>query len=145
MDELEAFESDSAEAQATDEQGVEVTLVVIAQGALQLGVEAHCVESVVPWQTPAALPQVSPWVLGVIQDRGRLVAVRRPEQDTKQFTRVVLCTTSRGLIGLPATETRSIGNVRLRDALRHGVPLDSSVGTLTVFDAEVLASQMTGE
>ncbi len=145
MDELSAFGSADETERRDGPRGDEVGLLIVTQGPLSLGVEASRVESVVPWQAPSALPQTSAWVLGVIQDRGRLVAVRRPERDEKQITRIVLCTTSRGLIGIPATETRSIGVVRLQTTLRYGVPMDSDQGAITLLDPEELARQMTDE
>ena len=143
MDELSAFEHDDGEVLETRDDATECELLVIEQGELVLGLLAEHVDSVVPWSSPAALPKASPSVLGIIQDRGRLVAVRRPHKATGRAQRVVLCATSKGLVGIPATGTRSIGTVRVRGAMVFGRPVDTDQGTLTVLDLEALVEEMT--
>ena len=145
MDDLHAFGSEREEAAKQARRGDTVELLVITQGALLLAIEATHVESVVSFQTPAVLPQASPWVSGIIQDRGRLVAVRKTEHECPQVSRIVLCNTSRGLIGIPASETRSIGQVCLSGPVGFFTPIDSDVGALTILDPEELARQMTDE
>jgi chemotaxis signal transduction protein len=143
MEELSAFEHDDGEVLEKRADESECELLVIEQGELVLGLLAEHVDSVVPWSSPAALPKASPWVLGIIQDRGRLVAVRRPQRPIGPAQRVVLCTTSKGLVGIPATGTRSIGTVRVFGAMAFGKPIHTDQGTLTVLDLEVVVEEMT--
>lgn len=84
------------------------------------GVEAACVVGVVPWQPPVVVPGADARVSGVIQDRGRIVVVMAhptaqvggaPAQDP---IRIVMCSTGRGHIGLPASATRNVGRVVLQ-------------------------------
>jgi chemotaxis signal transduction protein len=143
VDELGAFPRDDDETVHKRADSSEYELLVIEQGELVLGIPAKVVDSVVPWTSPAALPRTSPWVLGIIQDRGRLVAVRKAEKDMGAPQRIVLCVTSKGLVGIPATNTRSIGSVRVLGVLRHGQPVDTDHGALTILDIDIVASQMT--
>jgi chemotaxis signal transduction protein len=145
MSELSAFERDEGDELEKREDRTDCELLVIEQGELLIGVPARAVDSVVPWSQPAALPRTSRWVLGVVQDRGRLVAVRRAERGSTNAQRIVLCVTQRGLVGIPATSTRSVGTVRIHGTLRYGQPLDTDQGALTVLDPEALAEQMTQE
>jgi chemotaxis signal transduction protein len=143
MDDLSAFEHDASEVVDKREAGVDIELLVVEQGEILLGLAARQVDSVVPWLVPAGLPKASPWVQGIIQDRGRLVAVRKPEKTMGPAQRVVLCTTRKGLVGIPATGTRSVGVVRVRGALRYGQPVDTDTGALTILDLEAVAEEMT--
>ena len=143
MDELGAFPRDDEETVHKRSDSTEHELLVIEQGELVLGIPAQLVDSVVPWTSPAALPRTSPWVLGIIQDRGRLVAVRKAEKDMGAPQRIVLCATAKGLVGIPATSTRSIGSVRVLGAPRHGQPVDTDHGALTILDLDAVANQMT--
>jgi chemotaxis signal transduction protein len=142
VDELAAFSRDDEEAVHRRSDSSEHDLLVVEQGELVLGIPAERVDSVVPWTSPAALPRTSPSVLGIIQDRGRLVAVRRAERDMGAPQRIVLCATPRGLVGIPATSTRSIGTVRVLGGYRFGQPVDTDHGAMTILDVDAVAAQM---
>jgi hypothetical protein len=76
-------------------------------------IAASSVDGVVPWRNPAPVPGASSHVLGVIQDRGRIVAVLRHPTGRDVATkdeprRMILCETNEGLVGLPATVTRAV-------------------------------------
>ena len=135
---------DAAASQVVSGPQVELDVLVIEQGDLLLGVLASAVDSIVPWQTPAPLPQSAHQVLGVIQDRGRLVAVHRYQGLEGTPRRLVVCTTTYGLIGLAVTGTRHVGTIVLQGELRVGVPLRTSAGDLTLLDPEELARRMIG-
>ena len=145
MSDPSAFGTDDPADPFAEADGVEAELLVIEQGELLLAIEARAVDSVIPWVTPAFLPRSSHLLLGVVQDRGRLVAVRKPEGLVDTAQRIVLCVTGRGLVGIPATHTRSVGVVRLRAAVRYGQAVESDQGELTVIDPELLAEEMTRE
>ncbi len=121
----------------------ELDILVIVQGRILIGVQASSVDSVVQWQRPEPLPQSSPHVMGVIQDRGRLVAVHRHAEMSEPPQRLIVCTTAKGLVGVPATETRHVGGVTFDGVVQHGVPVRTSAGDLTLIDVEELARQMT--
>jgi chemotaxis signal transduction protein len=145
MSDPNALQGDDSDGPAEQAELVSAELLVIEQGARVLAIEAHAVDSVVPWSVPAPLPRTSPLVLGVVQDRGRLVAVRRPEGFVESAQRIVLCVTGRGLVGIPATNTRSVGMVRLRGPVRYGKQVESDQGALTILDPEAVAEEMTRE
>jgi hypothetical protein len=100
---------------------------------------------VVPFRKPVPVPGVDPRVHGVIQDRGRIIMVlahpagRVGVVDSATTpTRVVICTTERGLIGLPALATRAVGRVELdAEPSAFGV-CTSNHGAFTYLDPEGL-------
>jgi chemotaxis signal transduction protein len=120
-------------------------LVFELDGAL-FGVEAHQVDTVIAWREPVPLPRGAASVLGVIQDRGRIVTVLRHPTGTAGRTsaaallRIVVCGTPRGHLGLPAASARTVGSVELLEEPRHGAVVDGSAGALTFLDADTLAA-----
>lgn len=139
---LIAFGAAEDEAKADGPVQVELDLLVIEQGSVLLGVLASAVDAVIPWQAPEPLPRSSPHVLGVVQDRGRLVAVHRHPDMNQPPRRLAVCATSYGLVGLAVTGTRQVGTVSLVGEARFGTPLNTSVGDLTLIDPEQIARQM---
>ena len=83
------------------------------------GVDAMCVVGVVPFRAPAPVPGADSRVRGVIQDRGRVVvllshpASRVSSRPAREVTRIVVCATARGHVGLPAVSTRTVITVGL--------------------------------
>ncbi len=140
--ELERFTAeDGDEARHVERAGEEVELLVFQQGEALLGIEARFVDSVIPWRTPATLPLAAPTVLGVVQDRGRVVVVRRAAERSEP-RRIVICIMEEGLIGIPATTTRAVGTVTVR-RLTFAEPVDTSEGVMTLLDPRALAEDMS--
>lgn len=140
--ELEAFVEQRSGGLPAISEEVRLDLLVLTQGPLLFGIHAAAVDSVVTWQVPTPLPQSNPHLLGVVQDRGRLVAVRREEMiDAPR--RLVICKTSRGLVGFAATETRSVGTVIAYGRPTEGVPMETSAGAITLIDPEAFARHVT--
>lgn len=143
--ELSPFTQDEDQsADKREVEGSEVTLLLFSQGDALLAVEAQRVDSIIPWRAPAPLPMASAAVAGVVQDRGRVIAVRRLTVEGATPQRIIVCTTDEGLIGIPATTTRAIGPVVLRPSLVFGAPTDSSEGVLTVLDPAAIAAELIG-
>lgn len=141
-DDLSAFHDESEEdTVAADDHG-SLELLVLAQGSLLLGVPATSVDSVVPWSEPTPIPESSARVLGVVQDRGRLVAVTRPLDPNAKMQRLVVCGSSLGLVGIPASSTRSVGSIVLRSEHSAGRPVMTDQGSITMLDVEALANDM---
>lgn len=111
--------------------------LVFAHGEVLYAVDAVRVDAVIPWRDPMPLPGVDAAIQGVIQDRGRVVTVlgdpegRRDPPPAARPARIVVCTTRRGLIGLPASATRAVGPV--------------GEETLTWIDPDALLSAFLGE
>jgi chemotaxis signal transduction protein len=150
--ELEAFrEPEDALATPTEssKSAVSRDLLLFEYDQDLYGIGATCVVGVVPWKVPAIVPGVDARVQGVIQDRGRIVVVMahpaarvgaRPEQEP---TRIVVCATARGHIGLPAVATRSVGRVELAV---EPVPLsvyESEIGPFIYLDPGRYGDQPT--
>jgi chemotaxis signal transduction protein len=137
--------NDFIDAEASDrsvevrESRVTRELLVFEFGQDRFAVDAACVEGVVPWKAPSRIPGADARVRGVIQDRGRIVVLMAHPAGLQRPTstdgkRIVICSTPRGHIGLPATATNSVGAVEL---LAIPTPLsihDSKLGAFTYLD-----------
>jgi len=96
--------------------------LVFEHGGTLFGVDSVRVDAVIPWRAPMPVPGASPAVRGVVQDRGRIVTVlwdpeARPRAEESLPIRIVVCSTRRGLLGLPASATRAVGPVSSEEAL----------------------------
>jgi chemotaxis signal transduction protein len=120
-DELSEFRDDDGALGASD-QGPNRTVVrellLFEYGGYCFAVPAVCVDSVVPWKSPAPVPGADPRVRGVIQDRGRIiVVVAHPTGQAGagevDGSRIIICVSPRGHVGLPATTTNSVGAIEL--------------------------------
>jgi chemotaxis signal transduction protein len=133
---------------AETEPSVVRMLLLFTYGEKLFGVPADAVDGVVGWVKPSPLPAVSSRIQGIVHDRGRVVTVlHRPDADPpaehENPKRLVLCRTERGLLGLPAVQTRSIASVELAGA--SGALVDSSEGPLVLVDPEELAKPRGGD
>lgn len=108
-------------------------------------VDASHVDTVIGWREPIPVPRAGTPLRGVIQDRGRIVAVLVHPTGTSgvatdaQPLRIVVCNTTHGHVGLPATSARTIGSVQLRGQVAAGGVVDSTAGLLTLVDPEEIA------
>jgi chemotaxis signal transduction protein len=122
-------------------------LLLFQHNGIAYGVPARSVDAVVAWRKPARLPASVPGVAGVVQDRGRVIAVLasplgESTDDRGTHRRMVICTTRRGFLGLPCDETRQIGTVTLAQEPAAGEAVDSSSGPLVYVDPDVLAESL---
>jgi hypothetical protein len=114
--ELDAFASEELEQgrpEHVDEGLVVLDVLMFEHDGEAYAIPASSVAGVVPWRNPAPVPGASSHVRGVIQDRGRIVAVLRHPTGRDVATkdeprRMILCATGEGLVGLPATVTRAV-------------------------------------
>lgn len=117
--------------------GVPRDLLVFEFGRDRFAVEARRVESVVPWRSPSRIPGTDSRVQGVIQDRGRIVVVMAhpagvtPGPNPPEGKLIVVCSGSRGHIGLPATSARAVGNFSLATEPSPLSVHDSTFGAFT--------------
>ena len=138
----EFVDADAGRSGARDELsgGVERDVFLFEHGTRKYAVSAADVIGVIPWRTPVPLPRSDPRVRGVIQDRGRIVVLMyhptgEPAADeSAEVTRIIICTTKRGYVGLPASVTLSVGPVRLAYEPHALTTLDSDAGALTYLD-----------
>jgi chemotaxis signal transduction protein len=141
----DSFSSKSAPRRRLPSVATRELLVFELDGAT-FGVDARQVEGVIAWREPVPLPRGAASVLGVIQDRGRIVTVlRHPtgaggDAPSAALLRIVVCSTPRGHLGLPAASARSVGSVELVDEPHHCAVVEGSAGALTFLDAEALAA-----
>jgi len=120
-DELDEFLSTDSDTESNLERarpGITLDLLVFEYANDAYAVAAVCVAGIVPWKTPARVPGVDPRVAGVIQDRGRIVVLMmhptgRHSPARADAKRIILCSTARGYVGLPASVTRTVGPVDL--------------------------------
>jgi len=142
-DELSAFretEENGAQNEPQAAMRFSCELLMFDYGGQTYAVPAACVEGVIPWKIPVAVPEAQAKVCGVIQDRGRVVVVMlHPAGSAEpgapiEAKRIVICNTPRGHIGLPAMATNTVGTVELMSKpLPWGV-YDSKFGTFTYLD-----------
>ncbi len=120
--------------------GVPKDLLVFEFGRDRFAVEARRVESVVPWRSPSRIPGTDSRVHGVIQDRGRIVVVMShpagvtPGPNPPEGKLIVVCSGSRGHVGLPATSARAVGNFSLGSEPSQLSVHDSTFGAFTYVD-----------
>lgn len=120
--------------------GIPKDLLVFEYGRDRFAVEARRVESVVPWKSPSRIPGTDSRVHGVIQDRGRIVVVMAhpagvtPGPNSPEGKLIVVCSSSRGHIGLPATSARAVGNFSLASEPSQLSVHDSTFGAFTYVD-----------
>ncbi len=91
------------------------------------------------------IPESPSNALGVVQDRGRLVVVTKPLVSDAKTLRLVVCISSAGFVGIPATTTRSVGSITLLSEYVLGEPVMTNDGTITILDIEKIAQSMLGE
>jgi chemotaxis signal transduction protein len=148
QDDLGAF------GQAEHEQDQEKTdkeqkhLMVFSFAEDMFGVQLKDVDSVIPWREPATVPQGNRSLAGVIQDHGRIIAVlshpagQDPGEGNAETSRIIVCNTQRGLIGLPASETHHVGPVGVQSHPGPGEVADTDRGVLTYLEAATLANSI---
>lgn len=127
-------------------------LLVFELDGMLFGIDARRVDSVIAWRKPVPLPQGAPPILGVVQDRGRIITVLRhptaevpgSEHTDAAHARLVVCETPRGHLGLPASSARTVGTVELEDEPRHGAVVSGSEGSLTFLDPSQLVAAVSG-
>lgn len=146
--ELEQFLSDdSAALGAEHTSSIVRDLLLFEYEGERYGLLAATVDAVVPWRRPAALPGAEMRVLGVIQDRGRIVVliahpVGRPTDGRGEGKRIIICNTGRGYVGVPASVTNTVAGVELQS---EPTPLsihDSPYGPFTFLEAERWAEEL---
>ena len=147
LDELSEFgdwELPASTAEERAKTSVVCDLLLFEYGGFLFAVPAGSVDAVVPWKTPAPVPGGDAQVGGVIQDRGRIVVVlahpsgQHGELATAEAKRIVICTTARGLVGLPASTTNTIGPVELPAEPTPSTVYDSPSGPFTYLDPNVI-------
>lgn len=133
----------AAEARPTHEQD----LLLFEHAGVSYAVPAGAVDVVVAWNDPAPLPASVAGFAGVLQDRGRVVAIltsplARPRRAEAVDRRIVICATRRGFIGLPCERTSEVGPVQLAAPPIPGEVVDSSRGPLVFVDPERLVEEL---
>ena len=134
---------------STEEGSATRNLLVFGLEGALFGVDASDVDAVVAWSEPVPLPRGGTSVLGVVQDRGRIVSVLRHPSGRdvgvdERPRRIVICRTRSGLLGLPAATTRAIAPVAIAGEPTPGSVVDTDAGALTFIVPDVLAEQIVG-
>jgi hypothetical protein len=85
-------------------------------------------------------------VSGIIQDRGRIVVILSDPTGgwSDVPSRIVVCRTQRGYLGLPAGKTRCVGAVKIYGELVPKAVVDTSEGVVTFLDAVHLLASSEG-
>ena len=147
-DPLRAFRDGTAEAEGPAvARGEPLELLTFRFQNNLLAVRASAVARVVGWQKPFPVPGGAPPVAGVVQDGGRIVVVLKhpagiPLPPKESPTRVVVCDTKRGPVGLPAMETRAVTTVLVEAPPASGDLLETTDGVATYLDVEEIVDKV---
>ncbi len=146
-DDLAAFRDDTADADASRAPVEHRELLLFELDGAMFGVLAREVSNVIPWRAPAPIPHAGPQVLGLVQDAGRIVVVvRHPSASSTAApakpTRIVICETRHGLLGLPASNARTVESVAFPSAPAHGELFESSAGASVYVEPERLGQSL---
>lgn len=114
-----------------------VDLLIFELGIVTFALRAQQVEEVIAWRAPLPLPRADPRVMGIIQDRGRIIVILSDPTGgwVDAPSRIVVCRTHRGYVGLPAGKTRCVGAVKIYGELLPKAVVDTSEGVVTFLDA----------
>lgn len=123
-------------------------LVFEYQGTV-FAVAAARVAGVIAWRDPWPVPAGGDAIAGVVQDSGRIIVVARHPtgiraRQQQQPTRIVLCDTDRGNIGLPATATRAVETLELPSPPTAGQLLDIAGGVASFVDPDLVLARILG-
>ncbi|AUX29069.1 MULTISPECIES: chemotaxis protein CheW [Sorangium] len=113
-----------------------VDLLLFELGAATFALRAQQVEEVIAWRTPLPLPRADPRVMGILQDRGRIIVIVSAPlaEPAAAPLRIVVCRTQRGYLGLPAGKTRCVGAVQVFGELAPKAVVDTREGVVTFLD-----------
>jgi chemotaxis signal transduction protein len=149
VDELDPFVAaadTTREAQDTAEAVVLIEVLMFEYQGDAYAVPARCVAGVVPWKAPAPVPGAPPEVRGVIQDRGQIVTVLaepggKAAPERADPLRIIVCSTPRGLLGLPASATRAVRTERFGAEPVARTVYDTAGGAYTFIDPSLLVER----
>ncbi|WP_441288857.1 chemotaxis protein CheW [Sorangium sp. KYC3313] len=114
-----------------------VDLLLFDMGSVTFALRAQQVEEVIAWRAPLPLPRADPRVMGILQDRGRIIVIASPVLAEPEATplRIVVCRAARGYLGLPAGKTRCVAAVEVFGEPAPNALVDTSEGAVTFLDA----------
>ena len=147
-DKLKSFVADSQsddDSEQHESDHVE-KLLLFNYGNAMFGVKAQDVDTVIAWRAPSPLPQSGTNLWGVLQDKGRVVAVLAEPIESENpklpetCKRILICSTPSGLVGLPATTTRGVEVIKMDEEAIHATVIDSEQGALTYLEPEKLVA-----
>ncbi|WP_437992479.1 chemotaxis protein CheW [Sorangium sp. So ce145] len=113
-----------------------VDFLLFDMGAVTFALRARQVEEVIAWRAPLPLPRTDPRVMGILQDRGRIIVIVSPVLAEPAATplRIVVCRAARGYLGLPAGKTRCVAAVEVFGEPVPNAVVDTSEGAVTFLD-----------
>ncbi|WP_437532112.1 chemotaxis protein CheW [Sorangium sp. So ce726] len=113
-----------------------VDFLLFELGAVTFALRAQQVEEVIAWRAPMPLPRTDPRVMGILQDRGRIIVIVSPVLAEPAATplRIVVCRAARGYLGLPAGKTRCVAAIKVFGEPAPNAVVDTSEGAVTFLD-----------
>ena len=127
---------------------IERNMLVFRFGRERFAIYALDVKNVALWSPPVPLPTQSPIVDGVLEQDGRLIAVLShplaapPKRVPKNLSLLIVCETTSGHIGIPATTSKAVGPMtfHFESVAEENIP--SSEGPLSLIDPHLLANRI---
>jgi chemotaxis signal transduction protein len=138
---------DDAAAPDAEPRGPEV--FVFHHDALLFALPVALVDAIIDWRAPVEVPASLPVLAGLVQHEGRVVAVARSPSgataaSARRPTRIVVCATQHGLIGLPATSTIGVTSLALGTTLDGETAVDTVDGRAQLVSPEGVALLLIG-
>jgi len=150
VDDLEAFRDGSEQERAAVSVAIIRDALVFEFEGTAFGIEARHVEGVIAYRPPAPIPQGNPGLRGVVQDTGRIISVlghpaARAHVGGERVVRIVVCSSSKGLLGLPATGTSGVQSLSLAQIPDFLDVIDTPGGAITWLEPDQVARVLLGE
>lgn len=106
------------------------------------------VDAIIGWRPPVEVPAGARALAGLVQHEGRVVAVTHGEAGRAQPSgrtpsRIIVCPTRYGLIGLPATSTVGVTGLVVGAVLEGASVVDTVDGPARLVDPDSLAATLT--
>jgi chemotaxis signal transduction protein len=107
------------------------------------------VDAIIDWRAPVEVPASLPVLAGLVQHEGRVVTVARSPSgataaSARRPTRIVVCATQHGLIGLPATSTIGVTSLALGTSLDGESAVETIDGRARLVSPERVALLLIG-
>jgi hypothetical protein len=130
------------------DQWLDAMMLVFEFEGVAYAVDATAVAEVMAWQRPLGLSTLRPSVFGLVEHRGRMRVVCRPDGNPvsgpiPEHARIVVFGPKWGDIAVPAEKTHVAGSIQLSTLPIHGRELDTSIGPVRFIDPRSLAEQVT--
>lgn len=131
----------------TAPRGPEV-LLFRHEGAL-FAIPVASVDAIIGWRAPVEVPAGASGLAGLVQHEGRVVAVahgvgRHADPRGRVPSRIIVCPTRYGLVGLPATSTVGVTSLAVGVVVKGAPTVETDDGVAVVVEPDSVAAGLAG-